>query len=57
MSPLLSNRCISEDDAVIEDSIIGRKCRIMPGAKVKNSVLADGETVGRGESRDDRHKI
>ena len=47
----------SADDAVVEDSIIGRKCRIMPGAKVRNSVLADGETVGRGESRDDGRDV
>ena len=45
------------EDAVIEDSIIGRKCVIMPGAKVRNSVLADGEKVERGESRDDGRDV
>ncbi|MBO4569514.1 MAG: NDP-sugar synthase [Candidatus Methanomethylophilaceae archaeon] len=41
------------EGAVIEDSIVGMGCKIMPGAVVRNSVLADGTVIGQGEVRDD----
>ncbi len=45
------------EGASIEDSIIGRGCRVCAGASVRNSVLADGDAVGPGETRDDGRKV
>ena len=45
------------EGATVEDSIVGRGCRIMEGAKVVNSVLADGDVVGPGETRDDGRDV